>query len=98
MPDDDRSKGVTRRRVLTAGAGLAAAGGVGAAVYSAWRNSTYLFLLHEAPTHAGHIDHAWHDSQTRRINHFFRVRLLAGLVDSSNTAILNADRSELTAL
>jgi len=66
MPDDDRSKGVTRRRVLTAGAGLAAAGGVGAAVYSAWRNSTYLFLLHEAPTHAGHIDHAWQGSQVQR--------------------------------
>jgi uncharacterized protein len=66
MTDDDRSDGVTRRRVLTAGAGLAATAGVGAAVYSAWRNSTYLFLLHEAPTHATRVDPAWNGSHVQR--------------------------------
>jgi len=66
MSDDDGSNGLTRRRVLTGAAGLAATAGVGAAVYSAWRNSTYLFLLHEAPTHADRIDPAWQGSQVQR--------------------------------
>lgn len=64
--DEDGSRGLTRRRVLTAGAGLAASAGVGAAIYSAWRNSTYLFLIHEAPTHAERIDPAWKDSRVAR--------------------------------
>jgi predicted aldo/keto reductase-like oxidoreductase len=66
MSDDDGSKGITRRRVLTGAAGLAATAGAGAAAYSAWRNSTYLFLLHEAPTHADRIDPAWQGSQVQR--------------------------------
>jgi aryl-alcohol dehydrogenase-like predicted oxidoreductase len=66
MADDDGSKGVTRRRVLTGAAGLAAAGGVGAAAYAAWRNSTYLFLLHEAPTRASRVDAAWRGSRVAR--------------------------------
>jgi uncharacterized protein len=66
MADGNESKGLTRRRVLTGAAGLAAGGGVGAAVYSAWKNSTYLFLLHEAPTHAERIDPAWKGSRVRQ--------------------------------
>src|SRR5262249_52772454 len=66
MPDRDESKGLTRRRVLTGAAGLAAGAGVGAAVYSAWRNSTYLFLLHQAPTHADRIDPEWKGSRVRQ--------------------------------
>jgi hypothetical protein len=67
MADEDGSKGLTRRHVLTGAAAIAAAGGVGAAAYSAWRNSTYLFLLKEAPTHAGRVDPAWQGS---RIAHY----------------------------
>jgi aryl-alcohol dehydrogenase-like predicted oxidoreductase len=63
MADEDGSKGLTRRHVLTGAAAIAAAGGVGAAAYSAWRNSTYLFLLKEAPTHAGRVDPAWQGSR-----------------------------------
>ncbi|HSD11608.1 MAG TPA: hypothetical protein VLF14_11515, partial [Candidatus Binatia bacterium] len=59
MPEGDESEGLTRRRVLTGAAGLAAGAGLGAAVYAAWRNSTYLFLLHKAPTHAERLDPAW---------------------------------------
>src|ERR1700751_1585418 len=66
MPDEADPKGLTRRRVLTAGAGLAAGAGVGAAAYSAWRNSTYLFLLKEAPTHAERIDPTWKGSRVQR--------------------------------
>jgi predicted aldo/keto reductase-like oxidoreductase len=66
MADRDESKGLTRRHVLTGAAGLAAGAGVGAAVYSAWKNSTYLFLLHEAPTHAERLDPAWQGSRVRQ--------------------------------
>ena len=67
MADEDGSKGLTRRDVLTGAAAIAAAGGVGAAAYSAWRNSTYLFLLKEAPTHAGRVDPAWQGSRVRSL-------------------------------
>jgi aryl-alcohol dehydrogenase-like predicted oxidoreductase len=66
MADGDESKGFTRRRLLTGAAGLAAGAGAGAAVYAAWRNSTYLFLLHEAPTHAERLDPAWQGSRVRQ--------------------------------
>jgi aryl-alcohol dehydrogenase-like predicted oxidoreductase len=67
MADDDGdSKGLTRRRVLTRAAGIAAGVGVGAAAYSACQYSTYLFLLREAPTHADHVDPAWGGSRVKR--------------------------------
>ena len=66
MADDQDSKGLTRRRVLTAGASIAAGVGVGAAAYSAWRNSTYLFLMNEAPKLAEHADPAWEGSRVQR--------------------------------
>jgi len=65
MADEEESKGHTRRRVLTAGAAVAATAGLGAAAYSAWRNSTYLFLMKDAPTHAGGADPAWKDALVR---------------------------------
>jgi len=66
MPDDEDPNGVTRRRVLTAGAGIAAGVGVGAAAYSAWRNSTYLFLMKDVPKQAEHADPAWAGSHVQR--------------------------------
>ena len=66
MSDEADPSGITRRKVLTAGAAVAAAAGVGAAGYSAWRNSTYLFLMKEAPTHAGRVDPAWTGSSVQR--------------------------------
>ncbi len=61
MADDD-PKGVSRRALLTGAASIAAGVGVGAAGYAAWRNSTYLFLLRQAPTHADHVDPQWSGS------------------------------------
>lgn len=66
MADDQEPRGLTRRRVLTGAAGIAAGVGVGAAAVSAWRNSTYLFLLRKAPTHADHLDPAWTGSRVKR--------------------------------
>jgi uncharacterized protein len=66
MPDDGSSKGLTRRRVLSGAAGIAAGVGVGAAGYSAWRNSSYLFLLRDAPTRAPHANPAWTGSRVKR--------------------------------
>ncbi len=62
MPDDEDPKGVTRRRILTAGAGLAA----GAGVYAAWRNSTYLFLIRDVEKQAKTADSAWAGSHVAR--------------------------------
>lgn len=64
MADDDRSK-VTRRKVLKGAATIAAAGGAAAAWYAAWRNSTYLFLMRQAPTESHHPNPAWHGSTVR---------------------------------
>lgn len=66
MAGDQESEGLTRRRVLTGAAGIAAGVGVGAAAYSAWRNSTYLFLLQEAPTRADHVEPAWQGARVKR--------------------------------
>jgi predicted aldo/keto reductase-like oxidoreductase len=66
MSDAEDPNGITRRRLLTAGAGLAAGVGVGAAAYSAWRNSTYLFLMRKAPTVAAHANSAWAGSHVAR--------------------------------
>lgn len=56
---------MTRRTLLRGAAGVAAAGGVAAAAYQAWRNSTYLFLMKEAPTHAAHHQPEWVGSEVR---------------------------------
>jgi len=56
---------LTRRRLLKVGATVAAAGGAAAAWYVAWRNSTYLFLMRQAPTEAAHPNPAWRGSTVR---------------------------------
>ena len=38
----------------------------GAVWYKAWKNSTYLFLMRQAPTEAAHPDPAWQGSTVRR--------------------------------
>jgi len=63
--DDDDSRRLTRRTVLRGAATVAAGGAAAAAWYTAWRNSTYLFLLSEAPTHSAQPDPAWSGSAVR---------------------------------
>jgi len=57
---------ITRRRLLRGAATVAAGGGAAAAVYAAWRNTTYLFLMRDAPTHADRLQPAWRGSEVRR--------------------------------
>jgi predicted aldo/keto reductase-like oxidoreductase len=64
--DDGTRKRVTRRRVLKGAATLAATAGAGAAWYAAWKNSTYLFLLDEPPTHAEQRYAEWAGSRVQR--------------------------------
>lgn len=66
MADSQDEKAVTRRKVLTGVAGAAAGVGVGAAAVAAWKNSTYLFLLREAPTHADQPEPTWQGSRVKR--------------------------------
>lgn len=65
MADEKRSR-VTRRALLKGAATVAAAGGAVGAWYAAWRNSTYLFLMGDAQTHAPHANTEWQRSTVQR--------------------------------
>jgi predicted aldo/keto reductase-like oxidoreductase len=62
---DDPSRKVTRRKLLKGAATVAAGGAAVAAWRTAWKNSTYLFLMPDAPTEATHPDPAWVGSAVR---------------------------------
>jgi len=63
--DDDGSKKLPRRKFLKGAATVAVGGAAAAAWYTAWKNSSYLFLLNEAPTEAAKPDPAWNGSTVR---------------------------------
>jgi predicted aldo/keto reductase-like oxidoreductase len=60
--DDPTSRRLTRRKLLKGAATVAAGGAAAAAWHAAWRNSSYFFLMSEAPTEAAHPDPAWSGS------------------------------------
>jgi predicted aldo/keto reductase-like oxidoreductase len=62
---DDKPSQLTRRNVLKGAATVAAGGAAVAAWRAAWKNSTYLFLAHKAPTEAAHPDPAWQGATVR---------------------------------
>jgi len=65
--DEDGSRGLTRRRLLAGAADAAVGiGALAASGCSLWRNTTYLFLLRDAPTKAARADPAWMGSQVKR--------------------------------
>jgi len=61
---DDPTR-VNRRRLLKGAATAGVAGAAGAAWYAAWKNSSYLFLLGEAETHAPERKPEWQGSVVR---------------------------------
>jgi predicted aldo/keto reductase-like oxidoreductase len=61
---DDATR-VSRRRLLKGAATVATAGAAGAAWYAAWKNSSYLFLLREAETHAPSRKPEWQGAAVR---------------------------------
>jgi predicted aldo/keto reductase-like oxidoreductase len=63
--DDDAPQGVSRRKLLKNTAAAVAVGGAGVAWYKVWQNSTYLFLLRNAPKQAEHPDPVWQGSTVR---------------------------------
>ncbi len=66
MADDDREDStLTRRKLLKGTAAVAAGGAAAAAWYTAYKKSTYLFLLREAPERAEHADPAWQKAEVR---------------------------------
>ena len=65
MANDDESGKVTRRRVLKGAATAAAGGAAAVAWYQAYKNSTYFFLMREAPKEADHVDPTWLGSSVR---------------------------------
>lgn len=65
MSDEPGKRPFTRRTVLKGVGTVAAAGAAAAAWHAARRNSTYLFLLHEAPKESAHPSPAWRGSTVR---------------------------------
>jgi hypothetical protein len=63
--DDDSSRALRRRKFLKGAAAVAVGGAAAAAWHSAWKNSTYFFLMSKAPTEAPHPDPAWRGSAVR---------------------------------
>ena len=63
--DDDPPSTLRRRKFLKGAATVAVGGAAAAAWHAAWKNSTYLFLMSEAPTEAAHPDPAWSGSVVR---------------------------------
>jgi len=66
MPaDEEPSTKITRRKLLKRATTIAAGGAAAAAWYTAWKNSTYLFLIRGAPTQSEHLDPTWNGSTVR---------------------------------
>jgi predicted aldo/keto reductase-like oxidoreductase len=56
---DEKPARVSRRTLIKGAATVAAGSGAAAALYAAWKNSTYLFLIGEAETHARQPKSEW---------------------------------------
>lgn len=66
MSDETKAAPFSRRTLLKGTATVAAGGAAGAAWYTAWKNSTYLFLMKDAPTHARALRPQWNGSTVQR--------------------------------
>jgi uncharacterized protein len=65
MADDKSPTNITRRKLIKRVASGVALGGAAAAWYQVWKNSTYLFLMRNAPTKAAHPEQAWQGATVR---------------------------------
>ncbi len=65
MASDAPTKKLSRRKVLKNAVAVTSLGVAGAAWYQVWKNSTYLFLMRDAPREAAHPDPAWQGSTVR---------------------------------
>jgi len=90
MSDDGPNK-VTRRKLLKGAATVAVGGGAAAAWYAAWRNSTYLFLLDDAETHAPHKRDEWLGSTVRRYRPLGSTGIEMSDISFGGSGITNPD-------
>lgn len=91
MADDTREPRLTRRTLLKGAAVVAAAGGAAAGGYEAWKNSTYLFLLRQAPTESPHPNPAWKGSQVRSYRALGRTGIMMSDISFGGAGIDNPD-------
>jgi len=61
----DEGSGVSRRKLIKGAVAVSATGVAAAVGYRAWKESTYLFLMRNAPTQAEHADPAWQGAAVR---------------------------------
>jgi len=66
MASDDPTRKIGRRRLLKRATLIVTSTVAGAAWYKAWKNSTYLFLMRDAPKEAAHPDSAWQGATVRQ--------------------------------
>jgi predicted aldo/keto reductase-like oxidoreductase len=64
-PKDQPPGKLTRRKLLKGAAAVGAGAAAVAAWRAAWKNTSYLFLMKNAPTEAAHPDPAWRGSTVR---------------------------------
>ena len=82
---------LTRRKVLKRATVVAAGGGLAAAGYEAWRNSSYLFLLGKAPTEDPHPLAAWHGSMVRSYRALGNTGISMSDISFGGSGITNSD-------
>lgn len=91
MAGEHENAALTRRTLLKAAAAVAAAGGAAAAGYAAWRNSSYLFLMRQAPTESAHPNPAWKNATVRRYRPLGNTGIRMSDISFGGGAIDNAD-------
>jgi predicted aldo/keto reductase-like oxidoreductase len=66
MSDATKPSRLSRRKLLKGTATVAAGGAAAAAWYTAWKNSSYLFLMHDAPVRAPQVLPEWKGATVQR--------------------------------
>lgn len=91
MADDAKPPSLTRRKLLRGAATAAAGAGAAGAVYAAWRNTTYLFLMQDAPTHADRRQPEWRGSTVQRYRPLGGTGIMMSDISFGGAGISNPD-------
>ncbi len=91
MGDAPDKRPLTRRALLKGAGMVAAASAAAGACYAAWRNSTYLFLMHGAPKESTHPSPAWQGSTVRRYRPLGNTGIAMSDISFGGSGIDNPD-------
>lgn len=91
MSDQSDPSKLSRRKLIKGGATVAAAGAAGAAWYTAWKNSTYLFLMKDAPVQARAMKPEWKGSTVQRYRALGNTGIQMSDISFGGAGISNPD-------